>query len=399
MRTFEGVRVIDFTQAIAGPYATFQLALMGAEVIKIEQPGLGDQGRQMFTLDGPYKEPGFSAIYMSANAGKRSLTLDLKHPEAKGVVERLVREADVVVENFKAGTMARRGFGWGDLKRINPKLIYCSVTGFGQTGPRAAAGAYDPTIQALSGIMAMNGTEETGPMRVGAILCDMSSALTAAFAISAALFKRERTGEGAHLYLSMQDVAAGIVSPSLLQTMHGKEPKRMGSRSISGNPLAETHPTKDGILLLMPAIESQSKRVWGVVGLPDLADDPRFATLEARIENEAECLSLLREALATADAQTWEDRFADAGIPAAAVASLSDILEDPQLAHRDSIQSIPSQAIGAEAAYCNTPFKISGEDTGADLPPPTVGADTDAVLAEFGYSEAEIASLRESSAI
>ncbi len=399
MRTFEGIRVIDFTQAIAGPYATFQLALMGAEVIKIEQPGAGDQGRTMFPLDDPYKDEGFSAIYMSANAGKRSVTLDLKHPEAKSVVERLVRDADVVVENFKAGTMARRGLGWDDLSKVNPKLIYCSVTGFGQTGPRAAAAAYDPTIQALSGIMAMNGTEETGPMRVGAILCDMSSALTAAFAISAALFKRERTGEGAHLDLSMQDVAAGIVSPSLLQTMHGKEPKRMGSRSLSGNPLAETHPTKDGVLLLMPAMEAQSKRVWEVIGLPELGSDPKFATLEARIENETECLSVLHGALAAADAQTWEDRFAAAGVPAAAVATLPDILTDPQLTHRESIRTVEAPAIGAEAAYCDTPFKISGEATGADCPPPVVGADTDAVLGEYGFTDAEIAALREASAI
>ena len=151
MRTFEGVKVIDFTQAIAGPYATFQLALMGADVIKIEQPGMGDQGRQMYPLDDPFKDEGFSAIFMSANAGKRSLTLDLKHEAAAGVIERLVRDADVVVENFKAGTMARRGFGWEDLRKINPKLVYCSVTGFGQTGPRAAAAALCPPSLARAG--------------------------------------------------------------------------------------------------------------------------------------------------------------------------------------------------------------------------------------------------------
>lgn len=399
MRTFEGVRVIDFTQAIAGPYATFQLALMGAEVIKVEQPGQGDQGRQMYPLDDPFKDDGFSAIFMSANAGKRSLTLDLKHSEAAGIVERLVRDADVVVENFKAGTMSRRGLGWEDLKKINSELVYCSVTGFGQTGPRAASAAYDPTIQALGGIMALNGTPETGPMRCGAILCDMASALTAAFAISSALFKRERTGEGAYLDLSMQDVAAGMVSPSLLQTMHGKEPKLMGSRSLAGNPLAETHPTKQGVLLLMPAIEAQSKKVWEVIGLPDLASDSRFSTLEARIENEVECLAVLREALSQEDAQTWETRFAEAGIPAAAVASLPNVLADPQLAHRQSIQTIPAPTIGVDVAYSNTTFKISGETTDADRPPPVAGADTDTVLTEYGFTETEIAALRDSSAI
>ena len=399
MRTFEGVRVIDFTQAIAGPFASFQLALMGAEVIKIEQPGAGDQGRQMYTLDGRYKDAGLSCIYMSANAGKRSMTLDLKNPDAADVVRRLVRDADVVIENFKAGTMARMGFGWEELKAVNPKLIFCAITGFGQTGPRAKAAAYDPTIQALSGIMALNGTPETGPMRVGAILCDMSSATTAAFAIAGALFKRERTGEGAYLDLSMQDVAAAMVSPSLLQTMHGMEPKLMGSRSLTGNPLADTHSTKDGVLLLMPAVEAQSNRVWTVIGRSELAADPRFSTLEARIANEAECLANLREALATADAETWERRFTEAGVPAAAVATLPDVLADRQLAHRGSIRSVAAPAVDGEIAYCDTPFKISGESTGVDLPPPIVGADTEAVLAEYGFSHAEIAALRESSAI
>ena len=173
----------------------------------------------------------------------------------------------------------------------------------------------------------------------------------------------------------------------------------MGSRSLAGNPLAETHPTKKGVLLLMPAVEAQSKKVWDVIGLPELATDPKFATLEARIENEAECLSVLRAVLAQDDAQSWERRFTEAGIPAAAVATLPNVLVDPQLAHRESIRSIEVPAIGAEAAYCNTPFKISGEATSADCPPPAVGADTDAVLSEYGFTDAEIAALRETSAI
>lgn len=399
MRTFEGVRVIDFTQAIAGPYATFQLALLGAEVIKVEQPGIGDQGRQMYPLDGKYGEAGLSCIFMSSNAGKRSITLDLKHPEAAGVARRLVRDADVVVENFKAGTMARMGLGYEELKKENPQLVYCSVTGFGQTGPRAKAAAYDPTIQALSGIMALNGTPETGPMRVGAILCDMSAAITAAFAIAGALFKRERTGEGGYLDLSMQDVAAGIVSPNILQTMYGMEPKLNGSRSLSGNPLAETHPTKDGMLLLMPAIEAQSIRVFGVAGLPEMAEDPRFSTLPARIENEKECLALLHEALAAEDAVTWEQRFADAGIPAAAVSTLPQVIADKQIAHRQTLRKIESPAVGEAVPYSTTPFSISGEETGADRPPPTVGADTDDVLRDCGFSDAEVAALKEAKAI
>ncbi len=399
MRTFEGVRVIDFTQAIAGPFATYQLALMGADVIKVEQPGIGDQGRQMYPLGDGLRDAGYSAIYLSANAGKRSMTLDLKHPEAKELVHRLVRGADVVVENFKAGTMDRMGFGWTDLQSVNPKLIYCAVTGFGQTGPRSQSAAYDPTIQAASGMMAVNGAAETGPMRVGAIVIDIAASITAAFAIAGALFKRERTGEGAQIDLSMQDVGASMVSPNLLQTVFGYEPTLMGSRSLSGNPIADTHPTKQGVLLLMPAIEAQSAKVWAVIGREELRDDPRFATLEARVANEADCLAVLRDELARDSAVNWERRFADAGVPAAAVSRLPDVLKDEQLAHRQLLRETRSPADGRALPYTNTPFKVSGEETGANCPPPLVGADTDAVLGELGYDGNAIQALRESGVI
>ncbi|MEL0110474.1 MAG: CaiB/BaiF CoA-transferase family protein [Rickettsiales bacterium] len=399
MRTFEGVRVIDFTQAIAGPFATYQLALMGADVIKVEQPGIGDQGRQMYPLGDGLRDAGYSAIYLSANAGKRSMTLDLKHSEAKELVHRLVRGADVVVENFKAGTMDRMGFGWTDLQSVNPKLIYCAVTGFGQTGPRSQSAAYDPTIQAASGMMAVNGTAETGPMRVGAIVIDIAASITAAFAIAGALFKRERTGEGAQIDLSMQDVGASMVSPNLLQTVFGYEPTLMGSRSLSGNPIADTHPTKQGVLLLMPAIEAQSAKVWAVIGREELRDDPRFATLEARVANEADCLAVLRDELARDSAVNWERRFADAGVPAAAVSRLPDVLKDEQLAHRQLLRETRSPADGRALPYTNTPFKVSGEETGANCPPPLVGADTDAVLGELGYDLNAIQALRDGGVI
>jgi len=399
MRTFEGIRVVDFTQAIAGPFATYQLALMGADVVKLEQPGIGDQGRQMYPLDGVNREAGYSAIFLSANAGKRSMTIDLKHAEAAEIVRRLVEGADVVVENFKAGTMDKFGYGWAQFHEWNPKLIYCSVTGFGQHGPRSKSAAYDPTIQAASGMMAINGTPETGPMRVGSIVIDISSAITAAFAIAGALFKRERTGEGAYIDLSMQDVGASMMSPNLLQTAFGFEPSLMGSRSLSNNPVADTHPTREGTLLLMPAIEAQTQKVWPVIGQPELADDPKFATLEGRVANEDHCLAVLHAALSADTARNWEDRFTAAGVPAAAVSLLPDVMADPQIVHRGLLRETVSPVDGEMLPYTDTPFKVSGEETGADRPPPLVGADTDDVLRELGYSSDQISAFREKSIV
>ncbi|MEC7205704.1 MAG: CoA transferase, partial [Pseudomonadota bacterium] len=208
------------------------------------------------------------------------------------------------------------------------------MTGFGQNGPRSKSAAYDPTIQVASGMMAVNGTRGTGPMRVGPIVIDISSAITAAFAIAGALFERERTGEGGYIDLSMQDVGASMMSPNLLQTAFGFEPSLMGSRSLSNNSVADTHPTQDGTLLLMPAIEAQTRKVWAVIGEPDLADDPKFSTLAALIANEDHCLKVLRSALFSNTARNWENRFTAAGVPAAAVSLLPDVMADSQIAHR-----------------------------------------------------------------
>src|SRR5690606_34176038 len=205
-KAFSGIRVIDFSQVLAGPFGAEQLALLGADVIKVEQPKGGDQSRTMMS-DEAHARLGLSPMFLSMNSGKRSITLDLKHAAAKEIVHRLVRNADVVIENFKAGTMDRMGFGYEALKALNPKLIYCSVSGFGQTGPFAGAAAYDGAIQAASGMMSVTGHEETGPTRAGFTVVDLSTGLTAAFAIAAALFRRQVTGEGQHLDVAMLGVA------------------------------------------------------------------------------------------------------------------------------------------------------------------------------------------------
>jgi len=205
-KPFSGVRVLDFTQVLAGPYATNHLALLGADVIKIEQPNGGDQSREMLAVPGPLQENRLSPMFIAMNTGKRSLTLDLKNPEARDIVNRLVERADVLIQNFKAGTMERMGYGPEVLQKVNPRLIYCSISGFGQSGPKSKQAAYDPAIQAASGMMSITGHPDTGPVKTGFWATDMATGVTAAFAIAGALFERHTTGKGRSLDVSMLDV-------------------------------------------------------------------------------------------------------------------------------------------------------------------------------------------------
>ena len=214
-RPFEHIRVLDFTQVLAGPYASYQLACLGAKVIKVEHPRGGDQGRHLLTPTPQSKAAGQSALFSAVNSGKRSLNLDLKNPAARPVLERLIRNSDVLIENYKAGTMESLGLGYPTVREINPNLVYCSISGFGQSGPRAEAAAYDPVIQAGAGIMSVTGYEETGPTKVGFWVCDMSTGLHAAFAVAAALFRRASTGEGEYVDVSMLDTAVSMMSPML----------------------------------------------------------------------------------------------------------------------------------------------------------------------------------------
>jgi len=401
-RTFEGVRVLDFTQVLAGPFAGMQLALLGADVIKIEQPRTGDQGRHMVQIGGVFQENQFSGVFMGVNPGKRSITLDLKHPDKMDVLRPLVESADVVLENFKAGQMVKLGIGPDVLRAINPRLIFCSVSGYGQTGPRAGAAAYDVAIQAASGMMAMTGTEDSGPLRTGYYPCDMSTGMTAAFAIAGALFKRTRTGEGAYIDVSMLDTAAAVTCSLISAYAHGGlDVDRIGNRSQTRNPLADSFETADGWIMMSPVTDGQSNATWRVLGRPELADDPDFGTLAGRKANAERCRAIVRDALATDTTANWEKHFGAAGVPCSAIASMPEFLErDEQAAHRGIFRKIDGPAsLGREITYVDSPFKLSGEATGADRPPPLLGEHTDEVLGAAGFDAATIARLREAGVI
>ena len=397
---FDGVRVIDFSRVIAGPYASEQLALLGADIVKIEQPGPGDDGRGMST------DPSLSArrvgsIFLGLNAGKRSLALDLKHPRAKEVVHRLVAGADVVLQNFRPGVTERLGFDYESLKAVAPKIVYCSISGFGQEGPGRGAPAYDGRIQATSGMMSITGHPETGPVRAGFPVCDAATGMTAAYAIAAALFRRERTGEGTHLDVAMLDTTLSFMSPVVTEVLvGGQQPELTGNLAGTRNPTANVFPTGDGELLLSCNTDRQFVALCNTLGREDLSADPRYATVALRTENSDTLIPELTRAFAAAGAAEWEERLTAAGVPSGRVRSVAEALQHVQVAHRKLVLDLPeTPGLGRPSKALNAPFKMAGAAIGTDRAAPGVGQHTEEILREIGYGDAELRMLREENAI
>jgi crotonobetainyl-CoA:carnitine CoA-transferase CaiB-like acyl-CoA transferase len=395
-----GIRVLDLTNVLAGPFCCYQLALVGAEVIKVEVPGSGDLARQLGADRGLSKK-NMGASFLAQNAGKRSLTVDLKSEAGKEIFRRLVATADVVVENFRPGVMDRLGFGAKALRAVNPRLVYCAISGFGQDGPMNHNPAYDQIIQGLSGVMSVTGDKTSAPLRVGYPISDTLGGITAAFAICAALVRRAATGEGETIDVSMLESTIATMGWQVSNWLiAGVKPEPMGNENMTASPSAAFR-TGDGLLNIAANQQAQYERLCDIIGRPDLVTDPMFATRDERKTRRAELRVELEKALAARPAAAWAALLNKAGVPAGEVLSIPEVLDHPQVRERRLVKRFAG-APGIEdreVAVVRSGFRLDSGDPEAVSPPPALGADTDAILAELGYSDGDIAKLREDKSI
>jgi CoA:oxalate CoA-transferase len=392
MKLLEGIRVLDLTNVLSGPFATVHLALLGAEVIKIENPKDGDLARKLGNRP-DLNQQLMGTSFLAQNANKKSVTLDLKAPEGKEIFGKLVERADVVVENFRPGVMDRLGFGWDSLRVINPRVVYCAISGFGQTGPDAFKPAYDQIIQGLSGVMAVNGDERLNPLRCGFPVCDTVGGLNAAFAIMAALLHRERTGEGQMIDIALLDSIMplmGWVAANLL--IGGQHPIPMGNDNFTAAP-SGTFATQDGGINIAANQQKQWEDLARVLELPDLVEDPRFKERDTRKANRKQLTPLLEAKLTQQPTLYWVDKLNALGIPSGAVVGLEEALTQAQCEHRETLQKMTVTDIG-EIPFFNLSAKFSATPGQLEAPPPRLSEHTAQVLAEIGYTADAVAEFK-----
>lgn len=398
-RPLAKVRVLDLTNVLAGPFCAYQLGLLGADVIKVEVPGTGDLARQLGS-DATLNEQLMGASFLAQNGGKKSITVNLKNADGKTVLRRLVKTADVLVENFRPGVMSRLGVGYEDLQAENPSLIYCAISGFGQDGPMKDAPAYDQIIQGLSGMMSITGDERCAPLRVGYPVADTIGGITAGLAITSALVRRANTGEGAFIDVSMLDSAlvtmGWVVSNYLIA---GHEPHPIGNDNFTAAP-SGTFKTGSGLLNIAANKQEQFEALAKAIGREDLVSDVRFAARESRKQNRAALTLELESALYAKTAEQWETVFTRIGIPAGRVLSVPDALDTPQVRHRQLLQTFADMpGLGRSVTLTKAGFKMSKGDPEVSSPPPQLGQHTNEVLRDIGFDDSEIARLRSVGAV
>jgi crotonobetainyl-CoA:carnitine CoA-transferase CaiB-like acyl-CoA transferase len=387
--SLDGVRVLDLSRVLAGPFCGMLLSDLGADVIKVEDTGTGDESRTW-----PPHKDGESAAFLVINRNKRDMTLDLKSPEGVDVLRRMVARADVLIENFRTGTMESFGLGYDTLSAINPRLIYCSVSAFGRTGPRKDAAGYEALMQAFSGIMSITGEPDGAPLRCGVSFLDLTTGIFCAFGIVNALLHRVRTGLGQRVDGSLLETAVTLLNyhaEGYLLT--GTQPKPLGSSHPSLSPY-RTFKCGDGQWIFIAGANDRFwQRLAPALGLPELATDPRFAVNIERVKNRRELEAALEAAIARHDREPLLKVLEDAGVPATPVNTVQQVMEDAQTAARSMIERVVHPRLG-EIPVVGTPIKFSRMRAGVRRPAPQQGEHTDEILAEHDYSSGDIASLR-----
>jgi crotonobetainyl-CoA:carnitine CoA-transferase CaiB-like acyl-CoA transferase len=387
MAPLDGITVLDLTRVLSGPYCTMLLADMGARVIKVEQPGKGDDTRAW----GPPFLEGESAYFLSINRNKESVTLDFKHPDGRALLEQLIGKADVLVENFRPGTLTKLGLDYETLSTRYPRLVYCSISGFGHTGPRWKQPGYDAVMQAEGGLMSITGAADGPPYRLGVAIVDIVSGMFAAYGVAMALFARERTGKGQEVDLAMLDATVALLTYQAGNYFaSGKVPARLGNRHPSIVPY-ETFTASDGEFVLAVGNDEQWRRFCAVAGLPE---DERFATNSQRVSAYDALRPFVADRLREKPRQFWIDGLTKAGVPCGSVRNFEELFADPQLDAREMIAMVEHATIGPLRAL-GVPVKLSNTPGAVRTPPPILGQHTDAVLRhDLGFSADAIAALR-----
>lgn len=394
----EGIRVIDLSRILAGPFCAMLMADLGADVIKVEAPGTGDpaRGNGPF-LPGPEGEQNaYSTYFMSINRGKRSIAIDLAKPEGRALLLDLVKDADVLLENFRPGAMERLGLSYDAVRAVNPRTIMASVSGFGQTGPYASRPALDVIVQGMGGMLSITGEPGGGPVRPGASIGDITAALFTTTAILAALLERERSGEGQYLDIGMMDCQVAILENAFMRYFTlGQVPERLGTRHPSSTPF-QAFKTRDGyvVVAIMGGATDQWPLLCAALDLPELIDDPRYETGWGRTQNYNELIPLLEQAFAQRTTAEWVEIVSELGIPVGPVQDIAQVANDPQMAHRKMFVDLPHPALG-DLRFTGNPIKMSRTFSAPERVAPDLGQHTEEILREvLGLDDAALAELR-----